>query len=65
MAAKREAARDERVALCHPDARACSVDGRVFAAEEHGVFLVPAEAVAVLAAHGFTSVPAAPQKAAE
>jgi hypothetical protein len=65
MAAKREVARDERVALRHPDARACSVGGRNFAAERDGVFLVPADVVPELAPHGFVPVPAAPQEAAE
>lgn len=57
MAAKVEKQRDDRVALHHPDARVCSVDGRVFAADEKGVFRVPAEAAAALAAHGFAPVP--------
>ncbi|HVC52418.1 MAG TPA: hypothetical protein VND87_10390 [Stellaceae bacterium] len=65
MAVKREAARDERIALRHPDARACSVDGRIFAADRDGVFLVPAEVVLELASHGFVPLPAASQEVAE
>jgi hypothetical protein len=57
MTVKRTAQRDGRVALRHPDARACSVEGCVFVADEDGVFRVPSEAAAVLAAHGFTPIP--------
>lgn len=65
MKAKFEKATPGQLALRHPDARACSVDGRVFAADEKGVFWVPPEAVARLSAHGFTSVPEAPAADAE
>ncbi len=54
-----------RIALRHPDACACSVAGRVYVADEHGMFLVPAEAVTALAAHGFVPVAPAPEMAPE
>jgi len=40
----------------HSDARTCSVGGKVFVADEGGVFWVPREAVEVLRGHGFVLV---------
>ncbi|MGH7093761.1 MAG: hypothetical protein ACREFB_09535 [Stellaceae bacterium] len=65
MAARREAPRGDQAALRHPDARACSVDGRIFESDREGVFLVPADVVPELAPHGFVPVPAAPQETGE
>jgi hypothetical protein len=56
MTAKRSRPSHEAVAMRHLDARTCSVGGKVFVADEGGVFWVPCEAVEVLRGHGFVLV---------
>ena len=56
MRAKRSKPADGHVALRHIEARACSFGGRVFMADEDGVFRVPPEAVEALRDHGFAPV---------
>ncbi|HZT90213.1 MAG TPA: hypothetical protein VFA12_19760 [Stellaceae bacterium] len=45
------------VRLHHESAAACSYDGRVYQADANGDVVVPLDAAAALAAHGFTVAP--------
>jgi hypothetical protein len=44
------------VRMRHPEGVGCSFAGQVYEPDEDGVVLVPAEAVAALAAHGFAAI---------